>query len=238
MATSLGKLRQIDLQEFWGEEAGGFSAWLAQTEILQMLGDTIGMGLEPVTGEMPLALLKGGVLAKQTKNEAYVIIQGQLEGTAHDDLGQLITYAAGFNASAVVWVAARIPDEHRKALDWLNEVSRDQVSFYGTELALWRIDDSAPAPTFSLVCQPNFCSRHLKLGQEVQSEQEDQGVKEVEDHIPVKQGHWESGPGESEPEPKPSDQKASSKAVKSQPQSKEKEGVSVRQNFVYTKTYK
>ena len=241
MATSLGKLRQIDLQEFWGGEAGGLSAWLAQKEILHMLGEAIGIGLEPVSGdEMPMALLKGGVLAKQTKNEAYVIIQGQLEATTHDDLGKLVTYAAGLNASAVVWVASKIPEEHRKALDWLNEVSRDEVSFYGTELELWRIDDSAPAPKFSLVCQPNFWARHLKLGQEEHSDQEVQAVPEeskvteAKSPAPVKKGEWESeSTTKVKEKPSPSPQ-----STKSQAPPKEKDGVSVRQNFVYTKTYK
>ena len=240
MATSLGKLRQIDLLEFWDGEAGGLSAWLAQKEILQMLGEAIGIGLEPVSGEMPMALLKGGVLAKQTKNEAYVIIQGQLEATTHDDLGKLVTYAAGLNALAVVWVASKIPEEHRKALDWLNEVSRDEVSFYGTELELWRIDDSAPAPKFSLVSQPNFWARHLKLGQEDHIEQDEQFVQEESSVIeakspaPVKKGEWDSESTtkvKEKPAPSPH-------STKSPSPSKEKDGVSVRQNFVYTKTYK
>ena len=240
MATSLGKLRQIDLLEFWGGEAGGLSAWLAQKDILQMLGEAIEIDLEPVSGEMPMGLLKGGVLAKQSKNEAYVIIQGQLEATTHDDLGKLVTYAAGLNALAVVWVASKIPEEHRKALDWLNEVSRDEVSFYGTELELWRIDDSAPAPKFSLVCQPNFWARHLKLGQEDPIEQDDQFVPEESSVIeakppaPVKKGEWASeSTTKVKEKPAPSPQSA-----KSPSPSKEKDGVSVRQNFVYTKTYK
>ena len=235
MAPSLGKLQQIDLREYWGKEAAEFSTWLAQKEILEALGEAVGMGLEPVTGDMPLSLLKGGVLAKQTKNDTYVIIQGQLEGTTHDDLGKLVTYAAGLNASAVVWVASKIPEEHRKALDWLNEVSRDEVSFYGTELELWRIDDSAPAPKFSLVCQPNFWARHLKLGQDDQPVQKGQNGMEADGHTSVKKGDWESEP---KTKPKPIEQPTSSKSVKPQPQSKEKEGVSVRQNFVYTKTFK
>ena len=235
MAPSLGKLQQIDLRECWGKEAAEFSSWLSQKEILEALGESVGMGLEPVTGEMPLSLLKGGVLAKQTKNDTYVIIQGQLEETTHDDLGKLVTYAAGLNASAVVWVASKIPDEHRKALDWLNEVSRDEVSFYATELELWRIDDSAPAPKFSLICQPNFWARHLKLGQDDQPGQKGKSNIETDGHTSVKKGDWESDP---KPKPKPTEQPTSSKTVKSQPQSKEKEGVSVRQNFVYTKTFK
>ena len=241
MAASLGKLRRIDLQEFWGGETGGLSAWLAHPDILPMLGEAIGIGLEPVNGdEMPVALLKGGVLAKQTKNEAYVIIQGQLEATTHDDLGKLVTYAAGLNASAVVWVASKIPEEHRKALDWLNEVSRDEVSFYGTELELWRIDDSAPAPKFSLVCQPNFWARNLKLGQEDSLEQdhhpkqEEPVAREPKNPAPVKKGEWESeSVTKAKEKPAPS-----APPTKSSPSSKEKEGVSVRQNFVYTKTYK
>jgi hypothetical protein len=63
-------------------------------------------------------------------------------------------------------VGQEITAEIRQSLDWLNMVSRDDVNFYATELELWRIDDSVPAPNFNVVCQPNMWARQLKMGQE------------------------------------------------------------------------
>jgi hypothetical protein len=49
----------------------------------------------------------------------------------------------------------RFTDEHRAALDWLNEISGDNVQFFGLELEVWRIGTSPPAPKFNVVAKPN-----------------------------------------------------------------------------------
>jgi len=56
--------------------------------------------------------------------------------------------------SEVVWIAATFTDEHKKALDWLNDLTSDDVSFYGVRLELWQIDDSKPAIRFNVVSHP------------------------------------------------------------------------------------
>jgi len=70
-------------------------------------------------------------------------------------LGQLLTYAAGLDAITMVWVARPFTDEHRAALDWLNENTREEVNFFGLEIEPGRIGDSPPAPKFNVVSQPN-----------------------------------------------------------------------------------
>jgi hypothetical protein len=40
-------------------------------------------------------------------------------------------------------------------LDWLNSVTSEAYSFYGLEIELWQIGDSAIAPKFNIVCQPH-----------------------------------------------------------------------------------
>jgi len=56
-------------------------------------------------------------------------------------------------------VAQRFTEEHRAAIDWLNEITGEQFSFFGLEVELWRIGDSAPAPKFNVVCKPNDWSK-------------------------------------------------------------------------------
>ena len=233
MAKSLGKLKRFSLQEFWGEDLEKFSSWLIQEEILEMVGEAIDVELAPANVDMSGGVLKGGVIAKNVKNDACVIIQGQLSGITHSDFGKLITYAAGLDAAIVVWVASKISDEHRKAFDWLNNMSRDDISFYGAELELWRIDDSAPAPNFNLVCQPNQWARNLKLGHDEMTplESDESVEREVENHkekkepVAQRKGDWSK---------KPSGNLSSSQSEKAP--TKPKEGVSVRENFVYTKS--
>ena len=50
-------------------------------------------------------------------------------------------------------------DEHRAALDQLNEITSSSMAFFGLEMELWRIDDSAIAPKFHLVSKPNMFSK-------------------------------------------------------------------------------
>jgi hypothetical protein len=62
-------------------------------------------------------------------------------------------------AVTVVWVAQRFTEEHRAALDWLNEITDERFNFFGLEIELWRIGSSPVAPKFNVVSKPNDWSR-------------------------------------------------------------------------------
>jgi hypothetical protein len=70
-----------------------------------------------------------------------------------------LTYAAGLEAVTVVWIAESFRDEHRAAIDWLNEKTPDNINFFGLEIELWRIANSPVAPKFNVVCKPNIWTR-------------------------------------------------------------------------------
>lgn len=224
MAKPVGKLKKISLNEVWGNEPDGFGSWLQQDEILEMLGEAIEVPLKPAGGEIPLDTLKGGVLAKDGKRGSYVIVLGALSGIHPDTLGKVIIYAAGLDAKAIICVGQDISAEIRQTFDWLNSVSRDDVNFYGMELELWRIDDSVPAPNFNVVCQPNMWARQLKMGQE----EGDNGALTSRESVDSKSKKEEFPKGAKEKVPTPQGKAAAGQT---------KDGVSVRQNFVYTKTF-
>jgi hypothetical protein len=90
-----------------------------------------------------------------------VLIENQLERTNHTHLGQLLTYAAGLKAVTIVWIARKFTEEHRAAVDWLNEITDDRFNFFGLEIELWRIGDSPVAPKFNVVCKPNDWSKTI-----------------------------------------------------------------------------
>jgi len=79
-------------------------------------------------------------------------------------LGQILTYAAGLDAATIVWIASKFTEEHRAALDWLNEITTDDISFFGLEVELWKIGDSPIAPKFNLVSKPNEWTRSAGSG--------------------------------------------------------------------------
>jgi hypothetical protein len=67
----------------------------------------------------------------------------------------VLVYTANHEAKTVIWVAREITDEHRKTLDWLNDSTPPDFSFFGIEIELWRIGDSPPAPRFNVISEPN-----------------------------------------------------------------------------------
>ena len=153
--TALARLEPVDLRECWKNEATDFTRWLASEENTQLLGDTIGLELELESREKPVGPFQADLLYKSTADDSWVLVENQLERTDHSHLGQLLTYAAGLQAVTIVWIARRVREQHRATLDWLNEVTDRRINFFGLEIELWRIGDSAAAPKFNVVSQPN-----------------------------------------------------------------------------------
>lgn len=155
VVSQLGRLEPADLRSAWADEAGHFTPWLAQEENLALLGQTMGIELELEAQERNVGPFRADILCKDVKTSHWVLIENQLERTDHVHLGQLLTYAAGLDAVAIVWIARNFTEEHRATLDWLNEKTEDSVNFFGLEIELWRIGDSVPAPKFNVISQPN-----------------------------------------------------------------------------------
>ncbi|MEO8602120.1 MAG: DUF4268 domain-containing protein [bacterium] len=160
----LGRLEPLDLRAVWLSEPGHFTPWLAKEENLVLLANTIGLDLELEAQEKNVGPFRADILCKDTVTGNWVLIENQLERTDHLHLGQLLTYAAGLKAVTIVWIAYRFTEEHRAALDWLNEITDDRFSFFGLEVELWRIGNSPPAPKFNAVCKPNDWSKKVAGG--------------------------------------------------------------------------
>ncbi|MBI5820320.1 MAG: DUF4268 domain-containing protein [Verrucomicrobia bacterium] len=154
-STSLGRMQQVDLRKVWLSESGYFTPWLAQDDNISLLADTLGMDLELEAQEKGVGPYRADIVCKDTTDGTLVLIENQLEKTDHTHLGQLMTYAAGLDAVTIVWIAERFTDEHRAALDWLNEITGENISCFGLEIELWRIGNSPIAPKFNVVCKPN-----------------------------------------------------------------------------------
>ena len=154
LKKSLSKLERVPLREAWKHEAGEFTPWLASAENLDMLADALGLSeLELVATEHWVGDFKLDILC--TDGDDQVIIENQLEKTNHGHLGQIIAYAAGVGAKKVIWIAESFRPEHAAALEFLNENTTDDLSFFAVEIELWKIDDSPLAPKFQVVVKPN-----------------------------------------------------------------------------------
>lgn len=159
---NLGRLQKVNLREVWSSESSDFTPWLAEADNLKLLGETIGIEIECEAQEKEVGPFRADILCKDTATDNWVLIENQLERTDHTHLGQLLTYAAGLEAVTIVWIAERYTEEHRAALDWLNEKTEEGINFFGLEIELWRIGDSLVAPKFNVVSKPNDWTRTVR----------------------------------------------------------------------------
>lgn len=162
MSGLLGILNRVDLRDFWKDEAREFTPWLSKEENLNILADTLGLELELVDTEVNVGNFNADIVAKDISNDRNILIENQLEKTNHDHLGKIITYASGLDAQVIVWICNKVTEEHRRAVDWLNDITNDKIAFFALEIELWKIDDSAPAPKFNIVCSPNEWAKIVK----------------------------------------------------------------------------
>jgi hypothetical protein len=62
----------------------------------------------------------------------------------------------------VIWIFKDITEEHRSAIDWLNENTGEDRLFFAVRIEAWRINDSDPAPKFEIICKPNEWAKVVK----------------------------------------------------------------------------
>ena len=62
----------------------------------------------------------------------------------------------------MIWIFKDITEEHRSAIDWLNENTGEDRLFFAIRIEAWRINDSDPAPKFDVICKPNEWAKVVK----------------------------------------------------------------------------
>lgn len=166
MNGNLGKLKKVELREAWKHEAINFTQWLAEEENLTLLGDEIGFEIKLLQTEAAVGSFNVDILAEEENSGRKIIIENQLEKTNHDHLGKIITYASGYDAQIVVWIVKDAREEHRQAVDWLNEHTDESIEFYLVQIELYQIGDSPYAPKFEIISKPNDWTKAVRSSTE------------------------------------------------------------------------
>lgn len=162
MGQELGKIKERDLREIFEDEARDLTPWLARDENLLVLSEEIGVEIKLIQVEATVGRFNVDILAEEEASGRKIIIENQLETTDHDHLGKIITYASGHDASIVIWIFKDIKEEHRQAIEWLNEHTDEKLGFFAIKLQLWQIDESKPAPKFEVIVSPNEWAKTIR----------------------------------------------------------------------------
>ncbi len=162
MKKNLSKLNKVELRDVWEHEAIDFTNWLAQQENLDALSEEIGVDIKLIKTEASVGKFSVDILAEEEASERKIIIENQLEDTNHDHLGKIITYASGYDAEIIIWIVKDVRDEHQKAIEWLNEHTDENISFFLIKIELWQIESSNPAPKFEIMVSPNEWAKAIK----------------------------------------------------------------------------
>ena len=158
----LSKIKRVDLRKVWKNEALDFTSWLAESENLELLSEEIEIEISLIQTEASVGKFKVDILAEENNTGRKIVIENQLDSTDHDHLGEIITYASGFDAEIVIWIVQNVRDEHKQAIDWLNEHTDQKVNIFAIQMEVWQIAESSYAPKFQVIAKPNDWAKAIK----------------------------------------------------------------------------
>lgn len=151
MNTPISKIKKVPLRELWQDEARDFTGWLEKN--IDYLNEQVGLGIMIVEREKKVGDFFVDLVGEN--ESGLVIIENQLEKTDHDHFGKILTYLSIIGAKTAVWITGAPREEHIKAVEWLNEVTPPDYTFYLIKLEVIRIDNSPAAPLFSVAVGRN-----------------------------------------------------------------------------------
>lgn len=140
------------LRKAFPNEALHFTTWLA--EHIDALADRLGLELTVVEREKAVGDFSVDLLCEDARGQK-VIVENQLERSDHDHLGKVLTYLVNLEASTAIWISGEPRPEHERVIDWLNESTPADLSFYLVKLEAVRIGDSPFAPLFTVISKPD-----------------------------------------------------------------------------------
>jgi len=151
----IGKMKKLSLNEIrkiWPKEEKDFSPWVAEN--IEILNDILSLQIEIQGAEDPVHNFRADLVGTDNSLKVPVVIENQFGISNHDHLGKLITYSANKEAGVMIWICNELQVAHKLALEWLNNITPIEMTFFGVELEMFKIDGSPPAPYFRILAGP------------------------------------------------------------------------------------
>jgi hypothetical protein len=154
----MGRLEYGKLTEAWKGEASDFTPLLADQ--LDDVGAAIGVDLASL-GKSEVVTAGGrriDIVAQDADGSEFVV-ENQYGRADHDHLTRGLAYAVARRARGLVVIAEEHRDEFRAVAQYLNELAEQDtergIAVWLVEVRAVRIGDSAWAPLFTAVVEPN-----------------------------------------------------------------------------------
>jgi len=157
--ASIGKIKKVSLRGIWPKEAKDFTRWLEEN--IEYLNEVLDIDVSVESREEKVGPFKVDLFGEDNFGKK-VIIENQLEKTDHDHLGKIITYLTNLDANTAIWITSKPVEEHLKAIEWLNEITPDDISFYLIKIEAIRIEPQhLVAPLFTVIKRPSKESKQI-----------------------------------------------------------------------------
>jgi len=145
----VGSIEQVPIRSVWPNEANDFTPWLGSH--INELEVVLGLGLANAQSEVGAGDFSIDLVAET--NFGDVVIENQYGRSDHRHLGQLVTYLAHRDVQRAIWIVEEGRPEHVKAVETLNARGVGQI--WMVTMRTIRIDQSMPAPLFTVVAAPS-----------------------------------------------------------------------------------
>jgi hypothetical protein len=159
MNGQIGKIKKVALRNLWKKEDKDFTSWLEEN--IDYLNDILDFEVSIEKREERVGPFRVDLYGEDN-NGNKVIIENQLEKTNHDHLGKVLTYLINLEAQIAIWISSDPTEEHIKVIDWLNEVTPENILFYLIKLEAIQIEGQPmAAPLFTIVKGPSIEAKQL-----------------------------------------------------------------------------
>lgn len=157
--NQIGRIKKVPLRTLWEKEDKDFTQWLEKN--IEYLNDILDFDISIESREEKVGPFRVDLYGEDNHGNK-VIIENQLEKSDHDHLGKLLTYLVNLEATTAIWITSDPTEEHIKVIDWLNEVTPDNIIFYLIKLEAIEIEGQPlAAPLFTIVEGPSLESKQI-----------------------------------------------------------------------------